>query len=337
MSRFSAISWSTRKVAPGRYEGRVYGVNYGKPSKTLALVYGKTRAQATGAAKRKMMAIKTKRNPSRKLLKEGDPITIKKEWRDKGDEKYLWFMARDENPNTRFIDITYRAKDGSAILAIPTIQQAERSMVTRRRGRTLSQYMRDAWLAPITRRNPLRKVKGQQIRHQWPIAKRIQWTYQGKPWYVRSKGWVIVEGPDTQTGDYYVTTVVQHRDTKQYGRRIAHATKRLAVHAAEKRAQAHRRGLGIPGREEPKTMRRNPDLDSMSAERDEGYYRLPRKGDKVRFWELTRSGRANVRRQREAEVLKREKGYLHIRFRNASGKGFASGVFTTKARKMDIL
>lgn len=61
------ISWTTRKLAPGKYEGRVYSVTHGKPSKTLALVQGKTRAQAAGAAKRKMMALKRSRaNPAKK-------------------------------------------------------------------------------------------------------------------------------------------------------------------------------------------------------------------------------------------------------------------------------
>lgn len=101
------------------------------------------------------------------------------------------------------------------------------------------------------RRNPKRPVHGQKIRHQWPIAKRIQWTYQGKPRYIRREGWVVVEGPDAQTGDYYVFTVTQNRDTKAYGPRVSHATKRLAVHAAELRANALRKGYESKKRKNP--------------------------------------------------------------------------------------
>lgn len=82
--------------------------------------------------------IPPKTNPSKNLLKAGEPISIKKRWRDPGDDQFLFFMARDENPNSGLIDITYRHRLGHD--HIISIQQVRRDMVTPRKGPPLSYY-----------------------------------------------------------------------------------------------------------------------------------------------------------------------------------------------------
>lgn len=112
---------------------------YGKIHRQLTKRSYRSEKGALAGAKR--MAAKEKRNPSAKplKLKKGDPISIKPEFRDKGDENYLWFALSEVNPFNLKLDVTYRKKKGKPIF-LPGRMIVQSYMVTKRKGKTLAQH-----------------------------------------------------------------------------------------------------------------------------------------------------------------------------------------------------